>query len=193
MRRAAATLLLAFAGFPPAFGQGTSPRPQPPTTAAPKPNDALLNALRVAPTEAEAEVIEGKLRSAWADAASPAIKLLLGRGRRELSEGAAADSFDSYAAALDLDPELLEAWRGRAAARVRLGDTPGAVRDLQEVIKREPRNFAAWQDLSRIAEVRGDYKAALAAWQRLLDVDPRSPGAQDRLKELRRKVYGEDA
>jgi tetratricopeptide (TPR) repeat protein len=158
-----------------------------------RPADAMLNALKIAPTEEAATALETQLRSIWLDAASPAIRLLLSRGQRELAEGAATDSLDSYDAALDLDPDLLEAWRGRAAARSRMGDPQGAVRDLQEVIRREPRSFAAWQDLSRVAEARGDWRGAYAAWQKLLEIDPHTPGGQTRLRDLRRRALGEDA
>ena len=164
-----------------------------PAPASPKrPAEAMLNALKAAPNEDAAAAIEAQLRSIWLDAASPAIKLLFARGQRELSEGAANDSFDSYDAALDLDGDLVEAWRGRAAARARMGDPQGAVRDLQEVIKREPRSFAAWQDLSHVAETRGDWRGAYAAWQKLLDIDPHTPGGQIRLRDLRRRAVGED-
>ncbi len=186
----AATLLAApaMAQAPP--NEATRPK----AATAGKPTvDGLLNALRGAPSEEAAVAIEGQLRAAWAEAASPAVRLLLSRGQRELSENAATDSFDSYDAALDLDPDLLEAWRGRAAARLHMGDPQGGVRDLQEVIRREPRHFAAWQDLSRLAESRGDWRGAYAAWQKLLEVDPRTPGGQDRLRDLRRRAIGEDA
>lgn len=155
--------------------------------------DNLLTALKNAPNEDAAGALEGQIRGLWRDAATPALKLLLSRGLRELSEGAAGDAVDSFDAALDLDPNLLDAWRGRAQGRMRLGDLAGAVRDVQEVLKREPRSFLAWQDLSRIAEARGDWKGALSAWQKLLEIDPRSPGAQDRLRDLRRRANGEDA
>ena len=160
---------------------------------APKPTDSLLTALKNAPTEEAAAAIEAQIRALWRDAATPALKLLLSRAARELTEGAPADAVDSFDAALDLDPDLIEAWRGRAQARLRLGDPAGAIRDIQEVLRREPRHFAAWQDLSRIAEARNDWRGALAAWQKLLDIDPRSPGAQTRLRELRRRALGEDA
>lgn len=158
-----------------------------------RPTENLLNALRAAPTEEAAGALEAQLRTAWLEAASPAVRLLLSRGQRELSEGSANDSLDSFDAALDLEPDLLEAWRGRATARTRLGDVQGAARDLQEVLKREPRDFAAWQDLSRLAESRGDWRAALTAWQKLLDITPKTPGGQVRLKDLRRRALGEDA
>jgi tetratricopeptide (TPR) repeat protein len=175
----------------PAFAQ--APTPTPPRPGARPSTAGMLDALKAAPSDEAAAAIEGQLQAAWAGAASPAIRLLLARGRRELSEGAASDSRDSYDAALEMDSGLLEAWRGRATARLHMGDTVGAVRDLQEVIRREPREFQAWQDLSRIAESRGDWKGALAAWQTLLENDPHTPGGLERLKDLRRRANGEDA
>jgi tetratricopeptide (TPR) repeat protein len=183
----------ASAQAPPATAPAAPPQPRPGPAAAKPTVDGLLNALRAAPTEEAAAAIEAQLRAAWSDAASPAIKLLLSRGRRELSENAATDSFDSFDAALDLDPDVLEAWRGRAAARLHMGDPQGGARDLQEVIRRVPRDFAAWQDLSRLAESRGDWRGAYAAWQKLLEIDPHTPGGQDRLHDLRRRAVGEDA
>ena len=160
-----------------------------------KPNtalDGLLAALRAAPSEEAAAVLEAQVRAKWLEAASPALRLLLARGVRELNEGSAGDAVDSFDAALDLDPDLLEAWRGRAQARARLGDPAGAVRDIQELLRREPRSFAALQDLSQMAEARSDWRGALAAHQKLLEIDPRTPGGQSRLRELRRRALGDD-
>ena len=107
------------------------------------------------------------------------MQLLLARGARELSENAPSDALDSFDAALDLSPDLLEGWRGRALARRALGDYAGAVRDIQELLKREPRSFLAFQDLSRVAEARKDWHGALVAWQKVLELDPHTPGRPD--------------
>ncbi len=182
--RACAGLVLVLALLAgPALAQGDPQKP---------PLDTLLAALRVAPSEEAAAALEAQIRTQWAEAATPAVRLLLSRGARELSEGAAGDAVDSFDAALDLAPDLLEAWRGRAQARRQLGDFPGAVRDIQELLKREPRSFLALQDLSRIAEARSDWRGALSAWQKLLEIDPRTQGAQTRLRDLRRRALGED-
>lgn len=170
--------------------------PPPAAAGAPAPKaalDTMLGALRVAPSDAAAEALEGQIRESWSNLASPAVKLLLSRGAREMEEGASGEAVDSFDAALDLEPDLLEAWRGRAQARVRIGDPAGAVRDIQEVLRREPRHFAALQDLSRIAEGRGDWRGALAAWQKALELSPRTPGGKDRLRDLERRAMGERA
>ena len=180
--RGAALLLLLAAAPGAAFGQA---RPAPTL-------DSLLTALRNAPNEDAAAALEAQIRVQWVEAASPALRLLLVRGLREIGDGQPGDAVDSFDAALDLDPDLIEAWRGRAQARSRLGDMAGAVRDIQEVLKREPRSFAALQDLSRMAEARADWRGALAAHQKLLEIDPHSPGGQARLRDLKRRALGDD-
>ena len=158
-----------------------------------KPNlDALFTALKAAPSDEAAAAIEAQIKAYWADQATAAVKLLLTRGARELSENAPKDALDSFDAALDLSPDLLEGWRGRAAARRASGDYVGAIKDLGEVLRREPRSFVAFQDLSRISESRGDWKGAYAAWQKVLEISPHTPGGQERLKDLRRRAFGEE-
>ena len=56
----------------------------------------------------------------------------------------------------------------------------------------EPRDFAAFRTLAEIAAAREDWKGAYAAWQRLMDLDPNTPGGQERLRLLKRKAVGED-
>ena len=159
----------------------------------PKPSlDNSLNTLKQAPSEAAAAALEAQIRALWAEAATPAVRLLLARGARELSESAFGDALDSFDAALDLSPDLLEGWRGRAQTRRLMGDYVGAVRDIQEVLRREPRCFLALQDLSHVAEARGDWRGALAAWQKVLELSPHTPGGQTRLIDLRRRALGEE-
>ena len=154
--------------------------------------DQALAALKAAPDEDAAAMLEAHARAMWLDAGGPAVRLLLGRGQREVSESAPDAAFDSFDAALDLEPDLAEAWRGRALARFRLGDTAGAVRDIQETLRREPRHFSALQDLARIAEARGDWQGAYAAWQKVLELSPKTPNGATRERDLRRRALGED-
>lgn len=176
MRRRAALLLLLTA-------QAAAPK---------SPIDNLLAALKAAPNEGSAAALEAQIREAWVQQASPAVRLLLVRGSRELSENAPGDALNSFDAALDLSPDLLEGWRGRAAARRALGDYMGAVHDIEELLRREPRSFLAFQELSRVAQERGDWRGALAAWTKLLELSPQTPGGQDRLRDLRRRALGEE-
>jgi tetratricopeptide (TPR) repeat protein len=153
--------------------------------------DRLLAALKAAPTEQAAAPIEANLAQLWLEQGSAAVTLLMSRGLRDLKAGAHQDAIDDFSDAIALDPDLAEAWRQRAIARYEQGDTPGAVRDLEETLKREPRHFGAFETLSRIAENRKDWKSAYSAWQKVLEIDPKTPGGEQRLKDLRRRAMGE--
>ncbi len=194
MRRLLLPLLL-IAG--PALAQSPD-RPAPaPAPAKPDPKraelDNLLNALKIAPSEAAAAAVEMRVREIWLRAGSPAAALLVARGSRNLANNAEEDALGDFDAALVLDPNYAEAYSRRAQARFAVGDYRGALIDIQETLKREPRHFAALQALSRIAEQRGDYAGALAAWQKVLDLDPKTPDGQERLKALQKKALGEES
>ena len=151
----------------------------------------LLDALHSAPTETTAALVEAHVQELWLTDGTPAVRLLMGRGMREMKAGANQDAIEDFGAAIVLQPDLPEPWRARAQAKYAVGDVTGAVADLSEAVKREPRDFLAYRMLAEIAVNREDWKTAFAAWQRLLAIDPKTPGGDARLKELRRKALGE--
>ena len=153
--------------------------------------DQLFSALKAAPTEEAAGIVEARILDTWVQQATPAVRLLLARGYRDLGHNAASDAFDSYDGAITLQPEVAEAWHGRAMARFGLGDAVGAIRDIEQALQREPRDFAALADLSRVAEAQGNWNGALAAWHKVLDLAPHMPGGETRLRELERKANGQ--
>jgi tetratricopeptide (TPR) repeat protein len=153
--------------------------------------DRMYKALLAAPDEPAAALLEGRIRALWLQQASPAATLLLSRGDRDLQGNAGDEAVADYDAVLTLEPDFAEGYNHRAAARAVQGDYAGAVRDIEEALKRNPRNFSALQGLSHIAEQQHNWKGALEAWQKSLDIDPRTPGGLDRLDMLQKKVDGE--
>jgi tetratricopeptide (TPR) repeat protein len=153
----------------------------------------MLDALRTAPNEQVASALEDKIRQSWPQSSTPAVTLLMSQGLRVSNSGQPDDAVAVFSDAIVLDPTLAEAWHQRAIARFKSGDTVGAVRDIEETLKLEPRHFGAWETLERIAEGRDDWKAAYDAWRHVLDIDPRVPNGDDRLKDLKRKAFGDNA
>ena len=153
--------------------------------------DRMFKALRAAPDENTAAMIEGRIRALWLEQATPAVALLMARGDRDIANDASADAIEDFTAVLDLQPDFAEGYDHRAVARATAGDYAGAVRDIEQALQHDPRNFAALQGLSRIAEEQGNWQGALAAWQKAIDIDPRTPGGIDRLEMLQKKVEGE--
>jgi tetratricopeptide (TPR) repeat protein len=152
----------------------------------------LLDALRTAPNEEAAAQLETRIQTLWVNQASPAATLLLSRGVREAKGGESNTAIDDFSAVLDLQPNLPEALRMRARARFEAGDYQGAIADLGTTLRAEPRQFLALRDLSHIAESREDWKNAYAAWKKVMDIDPMTPGGKDRLQDLKRRALGDE-
>jgi tetratricopeptide (TPR) repeat protein len=180
-------LIALLAALPPA---SSAPPPEAGPQATP---DALLSALHDAPSEDDARGLEERVQQAWLARASASAKLLIARGQRDLEGKANDEAVEDFDGVVALDPDLAAGWRLRAVARYQVGETAGAIADIGEALKREPRDFAALSTLSRIAEERGDWKGAYESWTRLLEIDPKTPDGAQRLRDLRRHALGEDA
>jgi tetratricopeptide (TPR) repeat protein len=160
--------------------------------AAPAPaTDALLAALKAAPGPQEASVLEARLQGAWHDQASAAVQELADHAAQLGAAGKMNDALADADAAIVLQPELGDLWRRRAEVKFALGDDRGAFADLAQALSREPRLVPAWADLSRFAEARHDPKRALAAWRKLLELDPKTESGAKRTERLQHLINGE--
>lgn len=153
--------------------------------------DSLFEALKSAPDDAAAAMMEGRIRALWVQAASPATVLLLRRGARNLAARTYDEALEDFDAALVLAPQSAEAWHQRAQAHAAMGDAAAAARDLQEALRLEPRHFGALVTLSMLQEQAGQPAAALRSMEAAIALHPRLRGGQERLRELRRKAEGD--
>jgi tetratricopeptide (TPR) repeat protein len=153
---------------------------------------ALLDALKAAPNETTAGLIEDRLQRIWLRSGTAVTTLLMSRGLRSLKAEQYDEAIGCFTDAITVQPDLAEAWHQRAVARYQVGDVNGAIQDLRQTVQLEPRNFLAFKNLTDIAAARDDWKGAYAAWQKVLEIDPMTEGAQDRLRDLKRKALGEE-
>lgn len=153
--------------------------------------DRAFDALRTAPDEAGASLVEGRIRQLWASAATPSVSLLMNRGMRNMHASQPGDALEDFDAALTLAPEFPEAWLLRAEAHSRSGDALAAARDIQEALRLEPRHWVALLSLSALQDEAGDAAAALRSVEAALAINPRMPGGANRLRDIRRKAEGE--
>ncbi len=188
----AAPLLAALPGV--AWAQSAAPG-TPPLPRTPEARKAELDrafaALQTAPDENGAALVEGRIRMLWAQAATPAVGLLLRRGGRNLEAQQPVEALEDYDAAITLAPDFAEAWFLRAQASLRAGASAAAARDLQEVLRLEPRHWPALTMLAAIQNEAGDPQGALRSLLAALAINPRMPGGAERLREQRRKAEGD--
>jgi len=153
--------------------------------------DRAFDALRTAPDEAGAALVESRIRQLWGQAASPAVGLLLRRGARNQEAQVPGEALEDYDAAITLAPDFAESWFLRALAQRGAGDSAAAARDLQEALRLEPRHWAALLALAGLQDEAGDAAGALRSLQAALAINPRMPGGEARLREQRRKAEGD--
>lgn len=153
--------------------------------------DRAFEALRTAPDEGGATLVEGRIRQLWSSAATPSVALLMNRGMRNMQAQLPAEALEDFDAALTLAPEFPEAWLLRAEAHARAGDPLAAARDIQEVLRLEPRHWLALFSLSVLQDEAGDAGAALRSVEAALRINPRTPNGANRLRDIRRKAEGD--
>ncbi|HUC17657.1 MAG TPA: hypothetical protein VMA37_08215 [Acetobacteraceae bacterium] len=151
----------------------------------------MLAALKAAPDAHAADVLEQHIAAAWLDQATPAVRLLLESGSAALDAHSPSEAESDFDAATTLQPDLADGWSLSALARFRAGDNKGAISDVAHALAIDPEHFTALETLSFVAEADGDWQGALAAWQKVLDIDPQTAGGADRLKDLQRHALGQ--
>ena len=177
------TVLLVLVLASPVWGQGRPPAEL----------DQAFEALRHAPDEQAAGQVEQRIRQLLAARFTPSVTLLMARGQRNLAANLPGEALEDFDAAIILAPEAVDPWFGRALAAHRAGDAPAALRDLQQVLRLEPRHWAALQQLSLWQEAVGDIAGAWRSFEAALAIHPRLRDGGARLRDLRRKALGDDA
>lgn len=155
-------------------------------------NDAmngLFDALQTAEMP-EARQIVDKIGEEWSRSGSPAMDLLLDRGRDALSDGDTAAALTHLGALVDHAPDFAEGYNARATAHFSEGRYGQALDDIRMALDLNPRHFGAMTGLGFILEEVGEDAQALAVWQEVLRLYPASPQAAQAMPRLQRAVEG---
>jgi tetratricopeptide (TPR) repeat protein len=183
------------------LGQGMAAPPAPPEdldnppAAVPKVDrthniEFLFQALKAAPDDETARLIEGRIWALWLASGSDTADLLMSRARTAIEQNDADLAIQLLDAIIELKPDYVEAWNRRATLYFEKHDYGRAMSDIAQVLAREPRHFGALTGLGMILEDVGDNKRALEAFRRALEVDPRLERVPEIVKTLTEKVEG---
>ncbi len=146
--------------------------------------DDLFGQLAAAANADAAARIEREIQLEWSRSGSPAVDLLLSRGREALEDGDHAAAVEHLTAAIDAAPDFAEAYNLRATAYYLSGDIGPALDDLRECLVLNPRQYNAMRGVAVILVELGRKEEALAAFRRVLAFDPmdaETRAAADRL------------
>jgi tetratricopeptide (TPR) repeat protein len=153
--------------------------------------DGLFDRLKTA-DEAEAGRIETEIWIEWSKSGSPALDLLLQRGRDAMDLGDLPQAIDHFSAVIDHDPNFAEAWNARATAYYMAGEFGPSVADIATVLTLNPRHFGALSGLAMILEETGKPERALEAYRAAIAIHPHMAGAADAIERLETEAEGQE-
>ena len=145
--------------------------------------DGLFERLKSA-EEGEAGRIETEIWIEWSKSGSPALDLLLQRGRDAMDLGDIPAAIEHFSAIIDHDPNFAEAWNARATAYFMAGEFGPSVADIGTVLTLNPRHFGALSGLAMILEETGKPERALDVYRAAIAIHPHMEGAADAIERL---------
>ena len=151
--------------------------------------EALFEGLR-GQDPAAAQQIESRIYDIWSQSGSPAMDLLLDRGRTALTEGDVKLAVEHFTALIDHAPEFAEGYNARATAFFQSGQYGLSLADIRRTLAMNPRHFGAMSGLALILEEIGRPEDALAAWREVERINPHREGLKDAVQRLERQVEG---
>lgn len=153
--------------------------------------DSLFEELKDADARA-ASRIEREIWNEWSKSGSPAMDLLLQRGRDAMAAGETAAAIEHFTALTDHAPEFAEGWNARATAYFQAGELGPSVNDIAKTLTLNPRHFGALSGLGMIFEQLEQPEKALEAYQAALAIHPRLQGVIEAVERLEAETAGTD-
>ncbi|MGB7442146.1 MAG: tetratricopeptide repeat protein [Coleofasciculaceae cyanobacterium] len=82
------------------------------------------------------------------------------------------EALASYEKALEIKPDLHEAWYNRGVALYKLGRYEEAIASYEKALEIKPDNYAAWNNKGNALGELGRYEEAIASYERALEIKP---------------------
>ena len=148
----------------------------------------LFETLKTTGDPATARAAEVEIWRIWIDSGDSDIDALMVEGVVAMNNARLADAITIFGEITERAPAFAEGWNKRATAYFLNENYAASVRDIQTTLALEPRHFGAISGMGLIFLTRGDETGALAAFEAVVAIHPNSPGARQRIEELRKRV-----
>ncbi|TGD66342.1 tetratricopeptide repeat protein [Tabrizicola sp. WMC-M-20] len=156
-----------------------------------EPLDGLFDKLKSADARAAAR-LEREIWNEWSKSGSPAMDLLLQRGRDALATGNTGEAIDHLTALTDHAPDFAEGWNARATAYYQAGQFGPSISDIARALTLNGRHFGAMAGLGAMYEELDNPQKALEVYRAALAIHPNLRGVSEAVERLEAKVAGTD-
>ena len=153
--------------------------------------DDLFAKLLTADAQAS-QRIEQDIWREWSKSGSPAMDLLLMRGRDAMQAGDTDAAIEHLTALIDHAPDFAEGWNARATAYFQAGELGPSISDIGRVLTLNPRHFGALAGLGMIFEQLEKPEKALEVYKAALAIPPHLAGVLDSVKRLEAAAAGQE-
>lgn len=148
------------------------------------PSDELFKKLKDAPTEQDAILPVQDVLAALLDSGSGTVDLLMERSTIAAENGDLKLTRELLDRVIAIAPDYTEGWFQRSALFLADENYPEALRDLNQVLKIEPRHFPAWYRTASVLEQLGSRKEAITAYENAIAIHPHFSLAQRGITRL---------
>lgn len=157
----------------------------------PAPLDRLFERLQRAEA-GEAQRIEREIWTEWSKSGSPAMDLLLRRGRDAIEAGDLPAAIEHLTALTDSAPDFAEGWNARATAYFQAGLFGPSVADIARTLELNPRHFGALTGFGMILEATDRKAQALEVYRAALAIHPHLEGVLQAVERLTAEMAGQN-
>ena len=154
--------------------------------------DELFGRLNKSGDEDEAKGIAGAFERVWLRSGSDTADLLMNRSMTAFQSKDYALAIEILDKLVVIDPDWAEAWNRRATAKYFADDYAGAMADIGETLKLEPRHFGALSGMGYILQRSGMERRALEVFRKTLDIYPKLDDVRKNVDKLKLDVEGRD-
>ena len=142
------------------------------------------------PGNAEWQRTQADILREWSKSGSPAMDLLLRRGKEAMEAGDLPAAIEHLTALTDHAPDFAEGWNARATAFYLAGQFGPSVSDIGRALALNDHHFAALDGLGMILEELGEEEAAIRAYRASLAIHPHQQTIHEALDRLEKKTTG---
>lgn len=150
----------------------------------------LLAELAEAQSPEIADRLERELMGEWSKSGSPAMDLLLKRGRDALEVNDIQTALEHFTALTDHAPGFAEGWSALALAYYASDALGPAMDALEHTLAINPNHFGALQGVGAIHEELGDLDLAYRAYSRVGELRPFDEDVTAAIERLETQVNG---
>ncbi|GAB4384977.1 tetratricopeptide repeat protein [Albidovulum sp.] len=134
--------------------------------------------------------VQADILREWSRSGSPAMDLLLKRGREAIEAGDLLAAIEHLTALTDHAPDFAEGWNARATAYYLAGRFGPSIADIRRTLALNPHHFGALAGLGMIFEQIGEPERALEVYRAARSIHPHQEAVIQAIRRLELATAG---